>query len=139
MPSDPSGDDLFQAGLKARREVLGDDYVNQVLQKQPNSFTQPFQDLVTKTAWGMVWTRPGLTRAQRSMLNIAMLAGMNRPDEFKLHLRGAIRNGVSKAQVQEILIHMSMYYGMPAAVSAFKIADEVLKDIEDVPDRKSKL
>lgn len=137
--SDRSGDDLFQAGLKVRREVLGDDYVNKALQKQPNSFTQPLQDLVTKSAWGMVWTRPGLSRAQRSMINIALLATLNRPEEFKLHLRGAIRNGVSKAEIQEILLHMSMYAGLPAAVSAFKIADEVLKDIEDVPNRKSKL
>jgi len=139
MPSDSSGDDLFQAGLKVRREVLGDDYVNKALQKQPNSFTQPLQDIVTKTAWGMVWTRLGLTRAQRSMINIALLAALNRPEEFKLHLRGAIRNGVSKAEIQEILLHMSMYCGLPAAVSAFKIADEVLKDVEDVPNRKSKL
>lgn len=136
--SDPS-DDLFQAGLKVRREVLGNDYVNKALQKEPNSFTQPLQDLVTKSAWGMVWTRPGLTRAQRSMINIALLSALNRPEEFKLHLRGAIRNGVSKAEIQEILLHMSMYAGLPAAVSAFKIADEVLKDIEDVPNRKSKL
>jgi 4-carboxymuconolactone decarboxylase len=139
MPSDPSGDDLFEAGLKVRREVLGDDYVNQALQKQSKGFTQPLQDIVTKAAWGMVWTRPGLTRAQRSMLNVALLPTLNRPEEFKLHLRGAIKNGVSKAQIQEILLHMSMYAGMPAAVSAFKIADEVLKDVEDVPGRKSKL
>lgn len=137
--SDSSRDDLFQAGLKVRREVLGDDYVDQALQKQPNNFTQPLQDVVTQAAWGMIWTRPGLTRAQRSMINIALLAALNRPEEFKLHLRGAIRNGVSKAEVQEILLHMSMYAGMPAAVSAFRIADEVLKDVESVPNRKSKL
>ncbi|KAJ5333739.1 uncharacterized protein N7506_007522 [Penicillium brevicompactum] len=137
--SDPSGDDLFQAGLKVRREVLGDDYVNKVLQKKPNPFTQPLQDVVTKSAWGMVWTRPGLTRAQRSMLNIALLATLNRPDEFKLHLVGAIRNGVTKAQISEILLHTSMYAGMPAAVAAFRIADEALKDVEDEPDRNSKL
>ncbi|KAJ5352757.1 hypothetical protein N7452_001731 [Penicillium brevicompactum] len=137
--SDPSADDLFQAGLKVRREVLGDDYVNKVLQKKPNPFTQPLQDVVTKSAWGMVWTRPGLTRAQRSMLNIALLATLNRPDEFKLHLVGAIRNGVTKAQISEILLHTSMYAGMPAAVAAFRIADEALKDVEDEPDRKSKL
>lgn len=137
--SDSSRDDLFQAGLKVRREVLGDDYVDQALQKQPNNFTQPLQDVVTQAAWGMIWTRPGLTRAQRSMINIALLAALNRPEEFKLHLRGAIRNGVSKAEVQEILLHMSMYAGMPAAVSAFRIADEVLKDVESVPNMKSKL
>lgn len=137
--SDSSRDDLFQAGLKVRREVLGDDYVDQALQKRPNSFTQPLQDVVTQAAWGMVWTRPGLTRAQRSMINIALLSALNRPEEFKLHLRGAIRNGVSKSEVQEILLHMSMYAGMPAAVSAFRIADEVLKDVESVPHRKSKL
>jgi 4-carboxymuconolactone decarboxylase len=81
----------------------------------------------------------GLTWAQRSMLNIALLPTLNRPEEFKLHLRGAIRTGVSKVEIHEILLHISTYAGMPAAVSAFKIADEVLKDVEDVPGRQSKL
>ncbi|KAJ5559178.1 4-carboxymuconolactone decarboxylase family protein [Penicillium sp. DV-2018c] len=135
---EPAQDDLFQAGLQVRRDVLGDEYVNKAVKKQSH-FTQPLQEIVTKAAWGMVWTRPGLTRAQRSMLNIALLAALNRPDEFALHLRGAIRNGVTKTEVQEILLHVSMYCGMPAAVSSFKIADQVLKDMEDVPERKSKL
>lgn len=131
-------EDLFQVGLKVRREVLGEDYVSKALDKQ-TSFTQPLQEVVTKAAWGMIWTRPGLTRAQRSMINIALLAALNRPEEFALHLRGAITNGVSKTEIQEILLHMSMYCGMPAAVSAFRIADQVLKDVDDVPRRKSKL
>jgi 4-carboxymuconolactone decarboxylase len=136
---DPSSeDDLFRAGLQVRREVLGDDYVNKAIQ-EPNGFTRPLQELVTKAAWGMVWTRPGLSRSTRSILNIALLSTLNRPDELALHLRGAIRNGVTKAEIQEVMLHTAIYAGMPAAVSSFKIADRVLNDMEEEPKRKSKL
>ncbi|KAJ5762533.1 4-carboxymuconolactone decarboxylase [Penicillium nucicola] len=131
-------DDLFRAGLQVRREVLGDDYVNKAIQ-EPNGFTQPLQEVVTKAAWGMVWTRPGLSRATRSMLNIALLSALNRSDELALHLRGAIRNGVTKAEIQEVILHTSMYAGMPAAVSSFKLADRVLTEMENEPKRDSKL
>ncbi|KAJ5297335.1 hypothetical protein N7508_007584 [Penicillium antarcticum] len=131
-------DELFRAGLQVRREVLGDDYVNKAI-LEPNGFTELLQDLVTKVAWAMVWTRPGLCRATRTMLTIAPLSALNRLDELALHLRGALRNGVTKAENQEVMLHTSMYAGMPVAVSSFKLADRALKEMENEPKRCSKL
>ncbi|KAJ6029709.1 4-carboxymuconolactone decarboxylase [Penicillium canescens] len=133
---DPSPEDeLFRTGLQVRREVLGDDYENKAIQ-EPNGFTQFLQEVVTKVAWGMVWTRPGLSR---SKLNIALLSALNRPDELALRLRGAIRYRVTKAEIQEVMLHTSMYAGMSAAISSFKIAERVLKAMDDEPKRKSKI
>src|SRR5690606_6788205 len=107
-----------------RREVLGEDDVNQAL-ANADDFSQPLQKLVTEYCWGEIWTRPGLSRKTRSLLNLAMLAALNRDHEFKLHVRGALRNGCSKEEIQEVLLQVSIYCGVPAGVQAFRLAREV--------------
>lgn len=114
----------FDEGLAVRREVLGEDYVNQAL-ANADDFSQPLQKLVTEYCWGEIWTRPGLSRKTRSLLNLAMLAALNRDHEFKLHVRGALRNGCSKEEIQEVLLQVSIYCGVPAGVQAFRLAREV--------------
>ncbi|PYZ93925.1 4-carboxymuconolactone decarboxylase [Salipaludibacillus keqinensis] len=89
------------------------------------------QELVTEYCWGEIWTRPGLERRHRSMINIAMLAALNRPNELKIHTAGALRNGVTKKEVQEILLQVAIYCGVPAAVDSFRVANEVIKDLND--------
>ncbi len=129
---------LFKKGLATRREVLGAEYVDKALQSATD-FTMPFQQLVTEWCWGSVWTRPGLDRKTRSMLNIAMITALNRPNELRLHLRGALNNGVSRQQIQEILLQAAIYCGAPAALDGFKIAAEVLSEEEEKkPRRKAK-
>ncbi len=119
----------FAAGLKVRREVLGGAYVDASV-AGATDFNAPFQKLVTEFAWGDIWTRPGLDRKTRSMLNLVMLAALNRPHEFKLHVRGAVTNGVTQAELQEIFLHAAVYLGIPAALDAFRNASEVLKEME---------
>jgi 4-carboxymuconolactone decarboxylase len=119
----------FAAGLKLRREVLGGAYVDASV-AGATDFNAPFQKLVTEFAWGDIWTRPGLDRKTRSMLNLVMLAALNRPHEFKLHVRGAVTNGVTQAELQEIFLHAAVYLGIPAALDAFRNASEVLKEME---------
>jgi 4-carboxymuconolactone decarboxylase len=119
----------FAAGLKVRRAVLGAAYVDASV-AGATDFNAPFQKLVTEFAWGDIWTRPGLDRKTRSMLNLVMLAALNRPHEFKLHVRGAITNGVTQAELQEIFLHSAVYLGIPAALDAFRNASEVLKEME---------
>lgn len=119
----------FAAGLKVRREVLGGAYVDASV-AGATDFNAPFQKLVTEFAWGDIWTRPGLDRKTRSMLNLVMLAALNRPHEFKLHVRGAITNGVTEAELQEIFLHAAVYLGIPAALDAFRNASEVLKEMQ---------
>jgi 4-carboxymuconolactone decarboxylase len=125
-------DDLFDRGLKARREVLGDDYVNSALAAS-NGFAQPLQDYITKYCWGDVWSRPGLPRKTRSMLNLAMLAALNRPHELKLHVRGALRNGVTKEEIAEVFLQVAVYCGAPAALDGFRVAKQVLDDPDQGP------
>ena len=123
--------DLFDQGIKLRRQVLGDEYVDRSLaDAEGDDFTLPMQQLVTETAWGSIWTRGELDLKTRSMLNLAMLTALNRPHEFETHLRGAIRNGVTKAQVREILLHTSAYCGWPAAIDSFRIARRMFKEME---------
>ena len=117
----------YENGLKTWREVMGDDYADRAL-ANIDDFNRPFRDLVTEFAWGAVWSRPGLDRKTRSMLNLAMLTALNRPNELKLHLRVALRNGVSKAEISEVLLQTAVYCGVPAALDAFNIARETLKD-----------
>ncbi len=114
-----------EQGMKIRREVLGNEHVDRAAKNAPD-FTAPFQDLITRYAWGEVWSRPGLTRQTRSMLTLAMTIALNRDDEFRLHLRAAIANGVTREEIQELLIHSAIYCGVPAANHAFKVAAEVL-------------
>ena len=116
-------DKLFEAGLKVRKKVLGAEYVDRQL-RDADDFTMPMQMLATKSAWGMVWTRPGLPRKVRSMLNIAFLVALNKADELELHLSGALRNGVTKNEIREILLQSAIYCGYPAALGGFRIARE---------------
>lgn len=118
----------FNAGLKNRKEVLGEEYVNNSI-NNANDFTWPFQQMVTEACWGDCWGRPGLERKTRSMLNLAMLCCLNRPHEFKVHVRGAINNGVTPEEIQEILLQVGVYAGVPASLEGFKNANEVLKEM----------
>jgi len=117
----------YEDGLAVRRAVLGSDYVDQAL-KSADEFSGALQDYVTEACWGAVWTRPELDRKTRSMLNLAMLTALNRPHELKLHLRGALNNGVTKIEIREVLLQAAVYCGVPAAVDAFRTAREVFKE-----------
>ena len=116
-------DKLFQRGLAMRKRVLGAEYVERQF-READRFSLPMQELATKSAWGMVWTRPGLEPRIRSMLNIAMLVALGRSDELALHLDGAMRNGVTKKEVGEILLQSAIYCGYPAALGGFRTARE---------------
>ena len=119
--------ELFDKGLKVRREVLGAEYVDNAL-KSADDFTRPIQELVTQTAWGEIWTRPGLDRRTRSFMNLAMITALNRPHELKLHVRGALNNGLTKAEIMEVFLQTAIYCGMPAALDSFRIAKEVFAE-----------
>ena len=114
-----------ERGMKIRREVLGDAYVDQA-QSSATPLTKEFQDLITRYAWGEIWARPGLDRRTRSCITVAMTVALNRPDELALHLRGALRNGVTVAELREVLLQTVVYCGIPAAHTAFRVAQEVL-------------
>jgi 4-carboxymuconolactone decarboxylase len=115
-----------EQGMKIRREVLGNDHVDRAT-NSANSFTAPFQDFITRYAWGEVWSRPGLSRHTRSLITLAMTVALNREEEFRLHLKAAITNGVTRDEIQELLLHSAIYCGVPAANHAFKIASEILE------------
>jgi 4-carboxymuconolactone decarboxylase len=117
----------FERGLATRREVLGKQYVDESISKA-DDFNLPMQELVTEYCWDRVWNRPGLERKTRSMINIAMLTALNRPHELKLHIKGAIRNGVSRDEIREILLQTAIYCGVPAAIDSFRIAREALAE-----------
>jgi 4-carboxymuconolactone decarboxylase len=121
--------DMHARGLKNRKEVLGEAHVERSF-ATADDFTRPFQDLITEYCWGAVWDRPGLPRKTRSLLNIAMLAALNREDEFKLHVRAAFRNGVTRDEIREVLLQTAIYCGVPAANAAFKQAREVFAAID---------
>jgi 4-carboxymuconolactone decarboxylase len=121
--------ELFETGLRIRREVLGAEHVDKSL-SQADDFNRPLQELVTEYCWGAVWSRPGLSRKMRSLLNLAMLTALNRPHEVKLHLKGALNNGCSKEEIMEVLLQAAIYCGVPAAVDSFRLAREVFNDIE---------
>lgn len=116
---------LFKQGLEVRREVLGREYVDKSVEGA-DDFMAGFQKMVTEWCWGAVWTRPGLERRTRSMLNLAMLTALNRPHEIRMHVRGALTNGVTVQEIQEILLQACVYCGVPAALDAFKVAKEVI-------------
>jgi 4-carboxymuconolactone decarboxylase len=117
--------DRFNKGLEVRRAVLGADYVDGSLGKA-DDFMMAFQEITTEWCWGYAWTRPGLERKTRSMLNLAMLTALGKPAELKLHVKGALANGVSVEEIKEILLHAAIYCGIPAGLDAFKAAHEVL-------------
>jgi 4-carboxymuconolactone decarboxylase len=120
--------DAFEKGLQTRREVLGSEYVDSSI-KNAGEFNMPMQELVTEYAWNAIWNRPGLDRRSRSMINLAMLTALNRPHELKLHLKGAINNGLSKDEIREILMQTAIYCGVPAAIDSFRCAKEVFAEM----------
>ena len=117
----------FEAGMKIRREVLGDAHVDAAIAKR-NTFSEAFQDLITRYAWGEIWTRPGLPRQTRSLITVAMLVALNREEELRLHLRAALRNGATQEEIRETLLQSAIYCGVPAANSAFRIAQEIFSE-----------
>ena len=123
--------ELFDKGLKIRRAVLGDAYVDKAL-AGVNDFNRPLQELVTEYCWGAVWGREGLDRSQRSMINLAMISILNRPHELKAHLRGALNNGLTRGQISEVLLQVAIYAGVPAAVDSFRIAQETFAELDRV-------
>jgi 4-carboxymuconolactone decarboxylase len=114
----------FEAGMKIRREVLGDAHVDAAIAKS-NAFSEAFQELITRYAWGEIWTRPGLPRQTRSLITVAMLVALNREEELRLHLRAALRNGATQEEIRETLLQSAIYCGVPAANSAFRVAHEI--------------
>jgi 4-carboxymuconolactone decarboxylase len=122
--------DLFKKGLAVRREVLGAEHVDASLARA-GDFNAVFQQMTTEIAWGMCWTRPGIDRRTRSMINLTMLSALNRGSELRLHLRAALTNGVTRDEIKEILMQVGAYCGIPACLEAFKIATEVFKEVDD--------
>jgi 4-carboxymuconolactone decarboxylase len=118
---------LHKEGLAVRRAVLGAKYVNKAI-GEADDFTRPLQELVTEYCWGKVWTRPGLSRQTRSLINLAVLTALNRPHELKAHVRGALNNGCTKADIMETLLHATIYCGVPAGVDSFRSAREALEE-----------
>lgn len=127
----PNGSELserFHKGLETRREVLGTTYVDASIAKA-NDFTWPLQELVTEYCWDAVWNRPGLDRRSRSILNLGMISALNRPHELKLHVRGALNNGVTKDEIREVLLQVAIYCGVPAALDSFRVAQETFTEM----------
>ncbi len=120
---------LFDRGLAARKAVLGSDYVEKSL-SQADEFSRPLQELVTEYCWGAIWTREGLPRKTRSLLNIVMLTALNRQHELKLHVMGALRNGCTRTEIQEALLQATIYAGVPAGVEAFRTARAALAEFD---------
>jgi len=117
----------FRQGISVRRRVLGDAHVDRAL-KTRTDFNEDFQDLITRYAWGEIWTRPALPRKTRSLITLAMMVALNRNDEFRMHVRAAIKNGVSRDEIKEVLLQTAIYCGVPAANSAFHAAAEVFSE-----------
>lgn len=128
MMTEPTHSGTYQRGIEMRRAVLGDEHVDRSL-AQVSDFSQPVQELVTEYCWGVVWNRQGLERKTRSLLNLAMLTALNRSHELGIHVRGAINNGVSIAEIQETLLQAAIYVGVPAALESFRVAEKVLKEL----------
>jgi 4-carboxymuconolactone decarboxylase len=119
--------ELYETGLRIRREVLGAEYVDRSI-SMADDFNRPLQELVTQYCWGAVWSRPGLDRKTRSLINLAMLTALNRPHEVKLHLKGALNNGCSREEIMEVLLQTAIYCGVPAAIDSFRLAREVFNE-----------
>jgi 4-carboxymuconolactone decarboxylase len=119
--------DPYEPGMKVRREVLGDAHVDRAIERT-TEFTAPFQEFITRYAWGSVWSREGLDRRTRSAVTLSVLTALGRENEIEMHVRGALRNGLTPAEIGEILLHTAIYAGVPAANSAFAIAQRVIED-----------
>jgi 4-carboxymuconolactone decarboxylase len=124
--------DRYQQGMSVRRKVLGDAHVDRA-QTNRNEFNDEFQDLITRYAWGEIWSRPDLPQKTRSLITVALMVALNRGDELAMHLRAAFRNGITRAEIKEVLLQTAIYCGVPAANSAFHIAEQVLAETEPKP------
>lgn len=131
-PYAPKNQALFDQGLATRRAVLGAEYVDASIQNATD-FNIDMQELVTQYCWGDVWNRPGLDRRTRSLLNLAMITALNRPHELKLHVRGALNNGLSRDEIKEVFLQAAIYCGVPAAIDSFRVASEVFKETDEQP------
>jgi 4-carboxymuconolactone decarboxylase len=120
--------ETFEKGLRIRKEVLGAEFVENAF-ATADDFNRPLQELVTEYCWGAVWGRPGLDKKTRSMLNLAMISALNRPHEVKIHVKGAIKNGLTKNDIMEVFLQVAIYCGVPAAVDSFRIAREAFKEM----------
>lgn len=127
MFSEGTHQDTFDEGLAIRKEVLGPDHVERSM-ATVSAFSQPVQDYVTEFCWGGIWSREGLERAERSLVNLGILTALNRSHELAVHVRGALRNGVTVQQIQEVLLQTAMYVGAPAALESFRIAERVIRE-----------
>ena len=121
--------ELFERGLEIRKAVLGAEHVEKQM-AAADDFTRPLQELVTEYCWGAVWGREGLDRRQRSMINLAMISALNRPHELKAHVKGALRNGVTRDEIREVLLQVGIYCGIPAAMDSFRVAREALAEVD---------
>lgn len=119
----------FEKGLEIRRSVLGAEYVDKSIQNA-TEFNMPMQELVTEYCWGEIWASPGLSKKTRSMLNLAMITALNRPHELKLHVRGAVNNGLTKDEIKEVFLQTAIYCGVPAAIDSFRTAKEVFDEMD---------
>lgn len=130
MENDQTRRQTFEDGMRVRREVLGHGHVENSLARA-SAFSRPIQDLVTEYCWGVIWTRDGLPRKIRSLINLAMLTVLNRSHELAVHVRGAINNGATEEEIQEVLMQAAVYAGVPAALESFRVAEAVLKEMAD--------
>ena len=121
--------ELWDKGLAVRKEVLGAEYVERNL-ASADDFNMPMQELVTQFCWGWLWARPQMSRKMRSLINLGILSALNRPHEFKAHMKGALTNGCSREEIREVLLQVAVYCGMPAGVEAFRLAREAMKEYE---------
>ena len=121
--------ELFNKGISLRREVLGAEYVDKSMENI-DDFSMAMQEYATETAWGMIWSRPGLPRKTRSLLNIGLLAAFNRQHEFKLHVKRSVGNGVTKDEIKEVLLQIACYAGVPAGIEAFRWARDAMEELE---------
>jgi len=121
--------ELFEKGLAIRKSVLGAEYVEKSI-AAADDFNRPMQELTTEYCWGWCWGREGLDKKTRSIINLAMISALNRPNELKMHVKGAIRNGLTKEEIREVLLQVAIYCGIPAGVDSFRIAKEAFADLE---------
>lgn len=124
-----SDESLFERGLKVRKEILGEDYVNKSI-AGADDFTRTMAEWSTEFCWGALWTRPGLDRRSRSIANLSMISALNRPNELKLHVKAAVKNGVSRDEIKEVLLQVAVYCGVPAGIDSFRIAREAFKELD---------
>ncbi|PXW27775.1 4-carboxymuconolactone decarboxylase [Nocardia sp. 348MFTsu5.1] len=127
MTTEATRRETYDAGMKVRQEVVGAEYVERAV-AATTDFTRPMQELVTEYCWGAVWTRDGLGRRERSMINLAMLTALGKPTELAAHVRGALNNGVTPEEIQEVLLQTAIYVGVPAALESFRVANEIVAE-----------